>query len=209
VAHWHTISLASGLSTARIADIYRLFALAQEALSLDPRSSLALGVLGHSTSFIRRDCELGWQHLTAALQAGPGNAMAWTFASATLSYLGRGREAVEHAERGIRLSPYDSLRFYRELNLGIAHYIAGHTDAAERACRTSIGSNPGHAPSWRMLAAVLGGAGKLPEAQQAARRLLELEPGFTLEVYERERVPFGDGDRQRFLVDLRSAGVPA
>lgn len=207
-AHWHNIHLASGLSRNRADDAGRLFALAEEALSLDPRNSLALSVLGHNTSFIRRDCELGWQHLRDALQAAPGNAMAWTCASATLSYLGRGREAVTHAERGIRLSPYDPLRFYKQLFLGIAHYIAGDMEAAEKACRISIGNNPGHAPTWRMLAAVLGGAGQLPAAQLAARRLMELEPGFGLEVYERERVPFGGRDRQRFVADLRAAGLP-
>lgn len=207
-AHWHNICLAAGLSANRAADIDRLFALAGEALSLDPRNSLALGVLGHNTSFIRRDYELGWQHLENALRTAPGNAMAWTFAGGTLSYLGRGREAVEHAQRGIRLSPYDSLRFYKQHFLSIAQYVAGDMDRAEKTCRVSIGANPGHAPAWRMLAAVLGGAGKLPEARQAMRRLLALEPDFSLKVYGRERVPFGDHDRERFLADLKAAGAP-
>lgn len=207
-AYWHNIHLAKGLSLDRAAETAKLFADGEEALTLDPRDPLALSVVGHNLSFLRRDYGRALELFEAALDAAPGSAAAWTFSSATLAYVGRGREAVEHARRGIRLSPYDPLRFYRLLFLGIAHYAEGDLVASERACHASIGSNPNHAPTLRMLAGVLGGLGKRTEAREAARRLLQVEPGFHLGEYARDRVPFDGELGVRFVAGLRAAGLP-
>lgn len=207
-AYWHNIHIARGMSSDRVAEAAKLFALGEEALTLDWRCSLALSVIGHNLSFLRRDYETALEHFELALDASPGNATAWTFSSATRAYLGRGKEAVEHAERGIRLSPYGPLRFYRQLFLGIAQYVNGNLAAAEKACRTSIGSNPRHAPALRMLAAVLGGLGRRDEAEEVGRHLLRVEPDFRLGVYARDRAPFAGEHRVRFVRDLAAAGLP-
>jgi adenylate cyclase len=170
-AYWHNIHLAKGMSTEPAGEAARLFALGEDALALDPRNALALSVVGHNLSFLRRDYDRALERFAAALDAAPGSAAAWTFSGATLAYLGRGKEAVEHVRRGIRLSPYDPLRFYRQLFLGIAQYVNGDLAAAEKACRTSIGCNPGHAPTLRMLAAILGALERSDEAREVSRRL--------------------------------------
>lgn len=207
-AYWHNIHIAKGLSTDRVAEAGKLFALGEEALALDPRCSLALSVIGHNLSFLRREYDRALEHSELALDASPGNATAWTFSSATLAYLGRGKDAVEHAERGIRLSPYGPLRFYRQLFLGIAQYVNGNMAAAEQACRASIGSNPRHAPALRMLAAVLGGLGRQDEARVVGQHLLKVEPDFRLGAYARDRAPFSGEHRARFIRDLAESGLP-
>jgi adenylate cyclase len=207
-AYWHNIHIADGLSSDHAAEVGELFRLGEEALALDPRCALALSVIGHNLSFLRRDYDHALEHFQQALGASPGTAAAWTFASGTLAYLGRGGEAVEHAERGIRLSPFGPLRFYRQLFLGIAQYANGDLVAAEKACRASIGSNPRHAPTLRMLAAVLGGLGRHEEAREAGRRLLVVDPGFRLGSYARDRAPFAGELRARFVRDLAASGLP-
>lgn len=208
-AYWHNIQLAKGLSSDRDRDTSKLFSLSEEALRLNPREALALSVLGHNLSFLKRDYPAAQACFSEALDAAPSSAATWTFSSATLAYLGQGDEAVAHAERGIRLSPYDPLRFYRLLFLGIAHYAAGNLDQCRKTCLASLGSNPRHAPTLRLLAAAEAGANRHEDAREAARRMMDLDPTFRLRDYASHRAPFTGSHRERFLADLTAAGFPA
>lgn len=57
--------------------------------------------------------------------------------------------------------------------------------------------------------AALAAAGRRDEACASAQRLIELEPSFTIAEYARTRLPFRDTViRDRYLADLRAAGLP-
>ncbi|WP_158295552.1 adenylate/guanylate cyclase domain-containing protein [Crenalkalicoccus roseus] len=208
-ARWHSLNIGRGWSADPAADNAAAMALAERAIALDPGNALALATYGHLAAYLRHDCETAMRCFEQALAACPNSALAWTLSSCTLSYLGRGGEAVRHAERGLRLSPYDPLRFSQHHFLSIAHYANEELARAERWSRASIGANPDHASSWRVLAAALAAQGRTDEAAEAARRMLESEPGFRLEEYVRARMPFREPAlRARFARDLRAAGLP-
>lgn len=210
MSHWHSLRLGQGMSESRREDSDAVFALAERALALEPRNALALAVLGHNSAYLRHDTETALSCFERALSACPNSAIAWTLSSATLSYLGRGGEAARHAERGLRLSPYDPLRYYQHHFLSIAHYTLEELEAAEREGCVAIGGNPGHASSWRVQAATLAAQRRMDEAREAAQRLLVLEPDFRVDDYAARRMPFRDGSlRERFSRDLRAAGLPA
>lgn len=210
LSHWHSLRVGGGWSEDREGDAASVFRLARRALSLEPGNALALAVLGHNTAYLRRDPETALGFFDQALEACPNSAIAWTLSSATLSYLGRGEEAARHAGKGLRLSPYDPLGYYQHHFLSIAHYAAGELDAAEREGRVAIGGNTAHVSSWRMQAAILAAAGRADEARGAARRLMALEPGFSVPDYVAHRMPFQDPVlRERFARDLSRAGLPA
>jgi hypothetical protein len=60
-----------------------------------------------------------------------------------------------------------------------------------------------------VLSAVLAALGRDAEAREAARRMLELEPGFRLHNYIANRMPMRDPSfRIRFERDLYNAGMP-
>lgn len=208
-ARWHSLNIGRGWSTDRAADNAAAMQLAERAIALDPANALALATYGHLTAYLRHDCDTAMDCFTRALAASPNSAVAWTLSSSTLNYLGRSAEAVAHAERGLRLSPYDPLRFLQHHVLAAGHYGAGDLEQAERLSRMSIASNPDHASSWRIMAAVLGAQGRLGEAQDAVQRILALEPAFRLRDYAASQLPVREPIlRARMLDDMRRAGLP-
>lgn len=209
-AHWHSLRIGQGWAEDREADTAAIFDFANRALALEPGNALALAVLGHNSAYLRRDFDTALDCFGRALAACPNSAIAWTLSSATFSYLGRGSDAIHNAERGLRLSPYDPLRYYQHHFLSIAHYASGDLQRAERYGCLAIGGNPAHASSWRTQAAILAAQGRLQEATEAARRLMALEPDFHVTSYTTHRMPFRDPVlRERFSRDLYGAGLPA
>jgi adenylate cyclase len=208
-ARWHSLNIGYGWSANPAADNAAAITLAERAIALDRTNALALATYGHLTAYLRHDCDTAMDCFMRALSACPNSALAWTLSSGTLSYIGDGAEAVHHAERGLRLSPYDPLRFSQQHFLSIAHYCSGNLSEAERWSRLCIGINPAHASCWRVLSAVLAALGRDAEAREAARRMLELEPGFRLHNYIANRMPMRDPSfRIRFERDLYNAGMP-
>ncbi|WP_043836219.1 adenylate/guanylate cyclase domain-containing protein [Muricoccus aerilatus] len=209
ISHWHSLRVGQGWSEDRAEDAAAVFSFAERALALEPSNALALAVLGHNTAYLRHDVATAMICFGQALTACPNSSVAWTLSSATLSYLGRGADAARHAEKGIRLSPYDPLRYYQQHFLSIAHYSQGSLDQAEHHGRLAIAGNAAHASCWRMQAAILAAQGRQEEAHGAAQRMMELEPGFRIAEYRARRMPFQDpAIRDRFTCNLRDAGLP-
>jgi adenylate cyclase len=127
----------------------------------------------------------------------------------TLSYVGRGEDAVRHAEQALRLSPVDQLLFYYYNALSWAHFsLARHEEAAKWA-RLSASENPKFTANLRILIASLSALGKQAEARGAAECLLRQNPDFRLSRYEKTLQPFrDDAIRRRFMQYLGNAGLP-
>jgi adenylate cyclase len=144
-----------------------------------------------------------------ALESCPNHAFAWMWSSGTLAYLGRGAEAVARAEHALRLSPLDQALYLFETRLALAHYANGDLEAAVQSSLRARNENPNFSANLRFLAAALSALGKREQAEAVVANLVRLEPDFRLSAYERGLQPFTHPTlRERFLGDLRAAGVP-
>jgi adenylate cyclase len=129
--------------------------------------------------------------------------------SPTLSYIGRGEQAVRHAEQALRLSPLDRSLFYYYALLGLAYYANGNY--VEAVKWTSMGANesPRHTANLRYLAAGLAALGRVEEAREAGRKFLELDPTFRLSTFERTLQPFQVPTlKEKHIEHLSKAGLP-
>ena len=208
-ARWHSVHVGQGWSADPRADMEQAATLSFRAIELDRQNALALATCGHVRSFLFHDYDTALVYFDRALSAGPNTALAWLLSSATLSYVGRTQEAIRHAEHGLRLSPFDQNLFSYYNLIGIAHYAHGNVAEAVRWCRLSASETPRFTSNLRIMIAALAAAGQHDQACASARRLLELEPGFTIAEYARTRLPFRDpGIRDRYLADLRRSGLP-
>ena len=142
-----------------------------------------------------------------AVAASPNCALAWTGGAAVRSWREEGAEAVAWAERAVRLAPLDPFAFLHEHILSQAHYTAENWAQAIAWGRASATSNPRHQATWRALIASLVAAGRMTEASEAAQRLLELDPGFSLRRFAL-RTMLPPIARGRFCDRLRQAGLP-
>jgi adenylate cyclase len=207
-ARWHSLSVGQGWSADRRADEEAAFTLASRAVELDPRNALGLATLGHLRSYLRHDPFGALELFDRALDACPSHHLAWILSSATMSYLGRGDEAVRRAEHGLALSPLDPHRYQHMFFLALAHYVAGNAEEAVRLGTQAARMNAFYTALPKLLAAANASLGRLRQAAAAAAVLREREPGFDLGRYLAERQPFADPTMaERYESDLRRAGL--
>jgi adenylate cyclase len=208
-ARWHCLRIGQGWSPAPNEEARRAAELATRAIDLDRQNALGLATYGHLKSFLFHDYDVALRYFDRALTACPNSSLAWILSSATLSYVGRGAEAVERAGQGLRLSPHDQSIFYYYAFLSIAHYSNGNYAEAIRWGRMAARENPVYTTTYRILAASLVASDRLDEARDSAAAVLNLEPDFRLGEYERTRQPFQSSQiKARYLQHLKKAGLP-
>ena len=151
---------------------------AQAALASGQDDALALTFAGFSIGMDANDRSSAFAAFDAALALSPSSALTYFCGSAILGWAGVAERAIEWAERGIRLSPFDPWRFaaYHALTLG--HFHRDHYQEAADSAYKAVQANPGHSISRMLLAASLVKLGRMDEAKTAAAHVLELQPTF-------------------------------
>jgi TolB-like protein len=131
------------------------------------------------------------------------------YCAATLRlYLGETDASIAHWERCMRISPLDPSKSMFIIGVGGAHMLAGRHEQALAAAQSVLLESPHYAMAHRMLVANLGFLGRLNEARVAAKRMLELIPGFTVFKYQTV-APYRSAEfRKKSAAAYRAAGVP-
>lgn len=209
LARWYSLNVGQGWSNDPRADAGTAISLAKKAIGLDARNALALATYGHIQSYLFGDFETAIDYLERARAANPNSSIAWLLSSVTLSSVGRSDEAISAAERALRLSPFDQRLFVYYVFLGTVHYDAGNYLTAIKWLSRGLAENQRYTSGLRTLAVAQVAAGQLPDARKSARRLLELEPGFSVSNYRRTHRHYSDpGLVDLFCARLEQAGVP-
>jgi adenylate cyclase len=207
-ARWHSLYVGQGWSTDLHKNSTKAAELAARAIELDRQNALALATYGHLKSYLFHDYDVAMGYFDRALAACPNSSLAWMLSSCTLSYVGRGRDAVRHAEQALRLSPFGHGLGYYYSTLAIAHYIAGSFEEAVKWSRMSANENPAYTSNLRYLIAALAALDRCDDARQVATELLRREPHFRLREWER-RQPIRDASiKAKHIERLARAGLP-
>lgn len=187
----------------------KALAAAQRAVDLDENDAWARAVLGFVNFFTQRpgatlvEC----QH---ALQLNPNLAVAEAMLGFAFTWQGDYKEAVEHAEKAVRLSPRDTHSLGSFANT-IAEFGAGHYEQAAGWARKMTEVTPDLPAGWRYLAACLAHVDKLEEAQLAVNRLLKMDMHDSISATRAvfARLPLASADFSDRAIDgLRKAGLP-
>ena len=206
-AYWHMLRIGQGWTPDTGADHAEALRCAAAALECDDAYAPALAIRGHMKSFVEHDFTAAAALLDRAIALGPNVALAWSFASATSGYLGRGAEAVIRAERAIRISPRDPYAFRHEHMLSQAHYINGNFDEAVFWGESAAERNPRMASNLRTLCAAYVARGNFERGRAVAASLLAVQPGFRIGPWA-QRTPLAGRILEEFAARLRAAGVP-
>jgi TolB-like protein len=171
----HCLFLRAGLrEESRAASIRH----AQAAIVHGQDDALALTFAGFSVGMDGHDRAAAFAAFEAALAVSPSSALTYILGSVILGFAGEAERAIEWAERGMRLSPFDPWAFSAFHALTLAHFHHGRYEAAADAAHKAVQSNPAFSFSYTLLAAPLAKLGRLEEAKAAAARVLELQPAF-------------------------------
>jgi TolB-like protein/Tfp pilus assembly protein PilF len=114
--------------------------------------------------------------------------------------------AMESCERAIRLSPFDPLNYGPQSALSIIYFRKGRLEdaleAAQRTIQISASFGIGHV----MRAASCVRLGRLDDARNEVRRLLEIHPNYRLEAVRNVR--YGGSATDSIVAALCEAGLP-
>ena len=200
-----TMNLLLGWTLDPEFEISEVGRLSQLILSIDENDPDTLANVGWARAYVAGDFDAATEMVDRAVALNPNSAIAWNYRGITCQYQGHPEEALRSFERALRLSPVDPMLYGTVAMMGLA-FIGLHRFAeAEAAARKSLRKNPTFMPAHRGLVSALALQGRIAEATEASRRLLELEPGFRVS----EWIVRSRQWRAGLLVEgLRKAGLP-
>lgn len=184
----------------------RALEYALKSVALDDDDSQAHQYLGLQRLF-RREYDLAEFHLGKALSLNPNNPAAWAYKGLYFIYTGQPREALLALEQATRRNPFN-FSWYLWF-VGLAYYSARRYREAISPLRESIGRNPNFIAPRRHLAACYAQLGQSDAAAEQTRKILELEPDFSIRSLAGTLSYRDPVDLEHYLEGLRKAGLPA
>lgn len=192
-------------STAVMAEAGRV---AERAIMLDTQDAKALTIAGHVRAFLHHRLREAMSLHERALTVNPNLAMAWNLSGVACAYLGDLDEAERRLARYKKLSPLDPHAFFFDTAFIIVALLRRDLEGAVVAGREVSEMNPAFSAACKPYLAALGHLGSTAEAEVVRKRLLAIEPGFTIHGFV-ESSPFERAeDREYFATGLRLAGLP-
>jgi len=193
-----------GLPADREAALRQAEAVA--AAQTDDSTALAFAALVFSALDGRNDVALVM--VGRALERNPSSAIAHTVTALIHMILGQPDEGALHAERSLRLSPFDPLRHVPESALAVAKLATDQNADALLRARRAVEANPVFTPGLTTLALCLVRLGRIEEARATVRQIIEIAPDTRI-ANLRERYLFSNGlGFDRIVADLLTAGFP-
>ena len=140
--------------------------------------------------------------LDRAIALNPNSAPALGLGAIVRTFAGDYATAIDHADRAMRLSPFDLASFLFSLARGIGHLLQRQLPEAVAWLRKATQQNPRNVPTFLYLGSALAHAGQMEEARMAIRRLLELHPTSTVR-WEQQRRRFREDDIEYLMEGAR------
>ncbi|WP_426412901.1 adenylate/guanylate cyclase domain-containing protein [Bradyrhizobium ganzhouense] len=179
--------------------------LARLALSIDDGDPDILAMAGAITAFVVGDCESEIELVDRAVALNPNSFQAWHCRGQVYRTAGLWEEALRSLERAIRMSPVDPRLHNTFALMGLAFIELGRFDEAIVAGKKAQRHNPSLPIAYRCLASAFAHLGRDAEAREAAMRVLELDPAFTISPL----IAWGGLARAKLFIEgLRKAGLP-
>jgi adenylate cyclase len=182
---------------------------ARKAIAAGCDDAEALAICGFVIGVMERDYETATALFDSSFAISSSSAVALGFSSIIRAWEGDEAVAVDHAQRAIRLSPFDPLLYVPFVGLAYAQFSAGRFEEAAAAASRAAQSNPSFTPAYVLKAAALANLGRSAPARAAVERLLEIQPGLTVATAIRS-ARYTDPAKEAALGDaLGRAGLPA
>ena len=207
-AYWHMFLFGQGWTDQPDAVLTEAGRLAERAITLDPQDGKALAIAGHVRAFLHHRLREAISLHDRALTHNPNLAMAWNLSGVAYAYLGDLDEAERRVKRYKQLSPLDPHAFFFDTAFIIVTFMQRNYEAAVVAGREVSEMNPAFSAACKPYLAALGHLGNLDEATVVRRRLLAIEPDFTVTQFMATSPFDRPADREHFAVGLKLAGLP-
>ncbi len=169
----------------------------------DPWGHIALGYW----AMMERRTEESIASFRRAVGLNPNSAAAHGYLGHISAFAGQDREAIEHGEEAIRLSPVDPEMAFFLGGMAVAHYTAGRFAEAVRSTTEALRLRPGFQGAQRLRCASLAQAGRIDEARALLVAVRREQPQLSVD-WIGASVPYQTAQlMDRFLEGMRKAGL--
>ena len=199
---FHMNNVVFGYSTDPKFELKEAVRLSRLALRIDDGDANTLARASLISAYVVRDSESALEMADRAVALNPNSFEAWGCRGWVYGAAGPPQEAVRSFERGIRMSPIDPAMF---AGMGMALVELRRFDEAIVAGRKAQRHNPSHPLAYLCLASAFAHLGREAEAREAAARLLEFDPDFTISAFITRG---GQTNAKLYIEGLRKAGLP-
>jgi adenylate cyclase len=180
--------------------------LAREALISHRDEPTTIAFAAHALAWLGRDFDTALAAMERAIRLNPNSANIVTRSAWLRTWVLDPDPAISEFSRAIRLSPVDPEIGFSLGGLAYAFLMKSEHETALEYARRSAREMPRWLPAWTAVAVTAIRNDRLQEAQDAARRILQLSPSYTLA--SRINV-FRDIWFHEMMADaLRKAGLP-
>jgi len=179
--------------------------LSRLALSIDDGDADTLARAGIISAFMIGDSESEIEMADRAVALNPNSFNAWHFRGHVYRIAGQLEEALRSFERAMRMSPVDAVLHRLFVGMGMALIELRRFDEAIVAGKKAQRQNPAYSSAYQCLASAFAHLGRDAEAREAAARMLEVDPAFTISAWIARG---GRSNAKRLTEGLRKAGLP-
>ena len=179
----HASNVALGYANDPQFDCKEAVRLARLALRIDDGDPDTLSRVAVISAGMVGDSEAEIEMADRAVALNPNSWRTWNNRGWVYNYAGLPEEAIRSFERAIRVSPVDPL--LHMTFLGIGHALMGlrRFDEAIVVLKKALRQNPSFSGAYRLLASAFVHLGRDAEAHEAAARVLEIDPAFTISAH--------------------------
>jgi DNA-binding SARP family transcriptional activator/TolB-like protein len=206
-AYWHVFLVGQDWADNPQAMMQRAGELAERSIVLDPFDARGLSISGHVRAFLHRRLHEAMVLHERALTLNPNLASAWALSAVTHAYAGDPEEAERRNNRYKKLSPLDPHAFFFDAFFVLIHLMKRDYETAVEVGRAVSQLNPSFTATYKPYLAALGHLRRDQEAATIRRRLLALEPDFTIERFMQINAMERESDRMHYAEGLRLAGI--
>jgi adenylate cyclase len=205
VGSCHTVNVIFGYAADPQFERKEAVRLARLALSLDDGDPEILAVAAFISACMIGDAESEIEMADRAVALNPNSFIAWTSRGHVYRIAGLPEEAVRSYERAMRMSPVDPAQYAALVGMGMAFIELHRFEEAIVAAKKGLRQNPTFPLAHRCLASAFAHLGREAEAREAAARVLEVDPAFTISAWIARA---GISNMKLLIEGLRKAGLP-
>jgi adenylate cyclase len=204
LGYLHVASVSRGFSEDPSRSLQMAFELGQKALAIDDshdgaHSLMALNYL------VKRQYDKALSEAERAIALNPNASDAYMILGNVLGILGRWEESLSNAKKSLRLSPFPGAAPF--CTLGRAYFMTGQYDESIETFKKALKVSPNLLEAHVYLAACYGSMGRDAEASAAAKKVLDINPKFSIESKAKRLYFRNEADIERVVAALRKAGL--
>jgi TolB-like protein/Tfp pilus assembly protein PilF len=205
--------LQRGLGWESVSDseIEEALRLARQALEEGKNDPDALWMAGDGISILAREHDTAAGAIDRALKLNPNSAHAWMAKGWVACCQNQPLLAIEALERAIRLSPLDPHGYFFSGGLALAHLVAAQYQEAIEWADRCWHEYPRHITALPLRIRIVSCAhlGRIEEARNGVKRLLELNPRSTIARWTANTETYYSQETLTVFVEgYRKAGLP-